>query len=162
MTTEALIDALQHLKVETGSLACAGCGHEHNCSTKGCAILREASERLGYLSDAFTEETALKLSSQIFDTTPERLRDLVKADKEGRLEEYPCKLGSTVWMIVTMNYNPNQNLHLSYYVKKTTATKFNVERIRSELGKTVFFDKMEAIERMLEMRNELRRGMPGG
>lgn len=46
MTNEELIQALEHLKVQTGSLACLGCGHEHNCSTKGCQILREAVERL--------------------------------------------------------------------------------------------------------------------
>ena len=42
-----LIQALNRLKVQTGSLACLGCGHEHNCSTKGCRILREAVEQLG-------------------------------------------------------------------------------------------------------------------
>lgn len=39
---KGLIEALEHLKVETGSLACLGCGYEHNCSTEGCAILRQA------------------------------------------------------------------------------------------------------------------------
>ena len=42
MTISKLIQALNRLKVETGSLACMGCGHEHNCSTNGCAIIREA------------------------------------------------------------------------------------------------------------------------
>lgn len=42
-----LIQALNRLKVQTGSLACLGCGYEHNCSTKGCRILREAVEQLG-------------------------------------------------------------------------------------------------------------------
>ena len=41
-----LIQALNRLKVQTGSLACLGCGYEHNCSTKGCRILREAVEQL--------------------------------------------------------------------------------------------------------------------
>ena len=36
------MQALKRLRVETGSLACLGCGHEHNCSTQGCAILRNA------------------------------------------------------------------------------------------------------------------------
>ena len=39
---KTLLDALRSLKVQTGSLACLGCGYEHNCSTQGCAILREA------------------------------------------------------------------------------------------------------------------------
>lgn len=42
MSKKELIAALKRLKVETGSLACWGCGHEHNCSLHGCAILREA------------------------------------------------------------------------------------------------------------------------
>lgn len=46
MTHDELIKAQRRLKVETGSLACLGCGHEHNCSTHGCAILREAAEAL--------------------------------------------------------------------------------------------------------------------
>lgn len=37
-----LLPALRRLKVETGSLACLGCGHEHNCGTQGCAILGAA------------------------------------------------------------------------------------------------------------------------
>lgn len=46
MKTNELIAALRRLKVETGSLACLGCGYEHNCGVHGCAILREAVDRL--------------------------------------------------------------------------------------------------------------------
>ena len=46
MKIENLIAALRRLKVQTGSLACLGCGHEHNCSTSGCAIIREAVDKL--------------------------------------------------------------------------------------------------------------------
>lgn len=46
MKREELIQALNHLKAQTGSLACLSCGYEHNCSTKGCRILREAAEQL--------------------------------------------------------------------------------------------------------------------
>jgi len=31
---------------ETGGLMCLGCGYEHNCPTKGCAILREAADAI--------------------------------------------------------------------------------------------------------------------
>ena len=50
MTTNDLLQALARLRVETGSLACLGCGHEHNCSTKGCRILREAAELIERLT----------------------------------------------------------------------------------------------------------------
>lgn len=46
MSNEELMRALGRLKVETGSLACLGCGHEHSCSTRGCAIIRAAEEAL--------------------------------------------------------------------------------------------------------------------
>lgn len=46
MTKEDLLQALSRLKVETGSLACFGCGYEHNCSTQGCAIIRKAIRAL--------------------------------------------------------------------------------------------------------------------
>lgn len=42
MGHKELLAALNHLKVETGSLACLGCGYEHNCGGHGCALLREA------------------------------------------------------------------------------------------------------------------------
>ena len=46
MTWEEQVKALRRLKVETGSLACFGCGHNHHCSVHGCAILREAADLL--------------------------------------------------------------------------------------------------------------------
>lgn len=46
MDQKELLAALRMLKVETGSLVCLGCGHEHHCSTKGCAIIRETMEHL--------------------------------------------------------------------------------------------------------------------
>ena len=46
MTNEELIQALNRLKVQTGSLACLGCGYEQSCVAKGCRILQEAVEQL--------------------------------------------------------------------------------------------------------------------
>ena len=49
METNELITALRRVAVSTGSLNCLGCGHEHNCSTRGCALIREAADRLDAL-----------------------------------------------------------------------------------------------------------------
>lgn len=46
MKTDELIEALGRLKVQTGSLACLCCGHEHNCGVHGCALIREAVNQL--------------------------------------------------------------------------------------------------------------------
>ena len=56
----SLLADLKRLKVETGSLACMGCGREHNCGVHGCAILREAADVLqGYVDrcERYADET---------------------------------------------------------------------------------------------------------
>lgn len=52
MRDEDLLAALRRLKVETGSIACLGCGYEHNCSVYGCHIMRVAAKRLEQLTSA--------------------------------------------------------------------------------------------------------------
>lgn len=86
MTTNKLIKALQRLKVETGSIACLGCGHEHNCGIHGCAIIREAAEKLGDFNAVFDEDTVVRLVK----VEPGRLRELAEADKAGRLVVLPA------------------------------------------------------------------------
>ena len=71
MTISKLIQALNRLKVETGSLACMGCGHEHNCSTNGCAIIREAMEQLKLQLAVFNEREILKLRSRPWEWNPD-------------------------------------------------------------------------------------------
>lgn len=56
MSDAELIRALRRLMVETGSLVCLGCGHEHNCGIHGCAIIRHAAERL----EELRQEKALR------------------------------------------------------------------------------------------------------
>lgn len=51
MDKSELIESLGRLSVETGSLACLGCGHEHGCSVHGCAIIKEAAERISKTLD---------------------------------------------------------------------------------------------------------------
>lgn len=46
MTDHEIVKALKRLSVETGSLACMGCGLEHHCGVHGCVILRSAAARL--------------------------------------------------------------------------------------------------------------------
>ena len=46
MNRETIIRALEGMKVETGSLICQGCAYEDHCSTRGCAVMREAAREL--------------------------------------------------------------------------------------------------------------------
>ena len=80
MKREELIQALDCLKVQTGSLACLGCGYEHNCATKGCRILREAAEQLS--------APVIKTQESVIKTRAEILEAAGKCVTGGRDEEY--------------------------------------------------------------------------
>ena len=45
-----LTKTLRRLSVQTGSIACLGCGYEHGCGIHGCALVRAAIERLEELT----------------------------------------------------------------------------------------------------------------
>lgn len=49
---------------------------------------------------AFNEDALLKMTAQYLGTTPDRLREWAKADKEDRLVALPCKVGDTVYIPV--------------------------------------------------------------
>ena len=51
-TMDGLLQALRRLHVETGGMACLGCGHERDCGVHGCAIIRKAMERLSGMTRA--------------------------------------------------------------------------------------------------------------
>ena len=76
-----------------------------------------------------------------------RLRELAEADKDGRLVVLPCKVGDTVYLIVTKRakvYMPEFR-----FVKKSRLTFFNMERVLQDFGKAVFLTREEA-EKALE------------
>ncbi len=81
MTTNDLLEALARLRVETGSLACLGCGHEHNCSTHGCQILREAAAQLEHFTAenrALRNALATKPTKRSLYARATYLREMVK------------------------------------------------------------------------------------
>ena len=51
------------------------------------------------LKKAFNETAIIKLAAQALSTTPDHLRDLIKAEKNGRMVVLPCKVGDTVYQI---------------------------------------------------------------
>ena len=60
--------------MDTGSLVCLGCGHEHNCGVRGCAILREAADALERLNDF--DQTQSKKMLEKFQKAQYELDDL--------------------------------------------------------------------------------------
>lgn len=99
---------LRTLAIERRPEACLGCGFEHGCSVHGCAVIHAAAERLAAYEEtrlepedmkkAFNEDATLKLTGQALGMSPDRLRELAQAKKEGRLVVLPCSVGDPVFM----------------------------------------------------------------
>ena len=87
MTTNELITALQRLKVETGSIACLSCGHEHSCGIHGCAIIREATDKLDDFNTVFNEDTVVRLAGRCLKVEPARLRELAEEERSKDVQE---------------------------------------------------------------------------
>ena len=75
VATEDLVAMLRRISVATGSLTCLGCGHEHNCSTRGCALIREAAAKW-----MVEHSPALLKRSRIVDST-KTIYDTVSGSK---------------------------------------------------------------------------------
>ena len=87
-----LVNAIRRLKVETGSLACMGCGHAHNCGVSGCAIMREAAARIANQRThiAALQQEIEKLRGQVPRWIPvdERLPEVWRNDETAELVNY--------------------------------------------------------------------------
>lgn len=99
MDFSATLAALRRLRVETGSLVCFGCGHEHNYSTHGCAILRNAVEHMEAALSNYDSLSALvhhletELKSEILSAAELRAR---MANEWVSVEERSPKLRENV------------------------------------------------------------------
>ena len=110
-----------------------------------------AYENTGITAEEITATASLpmfvKVASAALGATPERLREMAEADKDGRVVVLPCKVGDTVYLIVTKRakvYMPEFR-----FIKKSKLTFLNMERILQDFGKTVFLTREEA-EKALE------------
>ena len=85
MTHEELLKALRGMMPEAGSLVCLGCGHEHNCSIHGCAIIRAAMEAILQLA---AENSAMLAKLSPADAAACK-RPMSKAERDAILEWPP-------------------------------------------------------------------------
>ena len=91
MKNEEILTALRRLKVETGSLACMGCGREHDCGIHGCRIAREAAELIEKLTDRcarYAEEIAVLQEREKWVPVTERLPEVWRNDETAELVNY--------------------------------------------------------------------------
>lgn len=102
MTNADLAAALRRIAPETGSLACFGCGHEHNCGIHGCAVLLAAEdavvklkayEDLGFEPEEYKRTMSLDIivrcAAAALGVSLEQLCEVVALGKAGRLMVLP-------------------------------------------------------------------------
>ena len=139
------------------------------CVTRGCPFETAICERFAAYEDtgvtpeeiksAFTTDALINLAAQALGTTPERLRELAAADKDGCVVVLPCKVGDTVYFV-----NAKQILEFAvvgYAVDETGISWVHSEHVDKtgntnertfspdRFGKNTFLTREEA-ERMME------------
>lgn len=111
---------------------------------------------------AFNEDAILKLAGQALGMSPDRLRELAQAKKEGRLVVLPCKVGDTVYIIHNRAIRKTtvESIHqwssghwkLSVHTDKKYIHWTGYEVHFERFGKTVFLTR-EAAEAALKERD---------
>lgn len=151
---------------------CIRCDFRHkdngNCTAVGgfctavtaahCPMLRE------YLDTGLTPEqcnnAAIIIRSAFNDDTPkvERILELLKADKEGRLVVLPCKAGDELWTFCNYPYEQVHSFTVTDISTLNGRTMLNTSRCgvidARDVGKTVFLTREEAVEALEAMKDE--------
>lgn len=81
---------------------------------------------------------------------PPKAEQCVDFKERARFVELPCKMGDTLYMIVTKRarvHTPEFS-----FIKTTYLTELNAFRVVRCFGKTVFLDRKEAKKALAEMR----------
>lgn len=160
MTKEDILKALRRSMVQTGSLACLGCGYEHSCSIHGCRIMREATGLIDKLTDRcarYAKEIAV---------LQEREKTRGDAQKEGRVIVMPVRpvltpeISSTLYIIEDGEICEDWLYEVEIGMSEsgeTTAIYFTLEGQMSfeqaDIGKTVFCTHEEAKKALEAQKN---------
>lgn len=112
---------------------------------------------------AFNEDAILKLAGQALGMSPDRLRELAQAEKEGRLVVLPCDVGDKLYDVTLGEVREKIVISLSMLLSKSVNhLVIHAENFRNavtsyelqDIGKTVFLTR-EAAEAALDaMRGE--------
>lgn len=75
MTTLNIVQSLRRIAEGTPGINCTGCGYEHNCGTHGCAVMREAADKL----NTYEQKNAFWMEDQIYTN---KLKNQLKEERE--------------------------------------------------------------------------------
>ena len=119
-----------------------------------------AYEDTGITAEEITATASLpmfvKVTSAALGTTPDRLRELAEADRDGRLVVLPCKVGDTVYFALLGRIIEKQVFSIVSFSNSTriycdgTSEYFRPE----DIGKTFFLTREEAEAALEAMKDE--------
>ena len=75
MTIKNIVQRLRRMAGDMPKVDCAGCGYEHNCGTHGCAVMREAADKL----NTYEQKNAFWMEDQIYTN---KLKNQLKEERE--------------------------------------------------------------------------------
>ena len=174
MDYEKTLEELKHMKVETGSFVCLGCGHEHNCSIRGCAILRDAAECIEELKRVLreSEEARADLGKRL--AAAEKMNAELTEAQAVMDKEFEAKLevlADTQRELVTANRNTEslaaELLDIRVYLdSKTDYVKMNFgyssELSHEALQKAVWYTARRILDEDRKMREQIGEKDSGG
>ena len=136
-----------------------GCHDKGGC-TNGC-IVPKLYVRLAAYEDTgltpeeikapLTEDAMINLAAQALGVEADRLRELVEADKDGRLVVMPCKVGDKLYRVFAGEIFEHRVGTMKYFAIQG---RWGIETypfcpcVESSIGKTVFLTRKEAEKAM--------------
>ena len=79
------------------------CPYDHNCTQKQVWERLKAYEDAGLSPQACAEAREIEETLSGYDYSISRMVELMKADKDGRVVVLPCKVGSIVYRVFTID-----------------------------------------------------------
>lgn len=118
------------------------CKYDGNCTQKQVwERLKQFEDTIGTPEKATWAKQTIEMAFSDDPSKVERLRELYKADKDGRVVVLPCKVGDTVYRLQYIEQPPGR------FTVGIVPIKFALIWLE-EFGKTVFLSREEAEKAM--------------
>ena len=126
------------------------CPHGGSCTQRKVWEKLKAYEDTGLTPEEVNDVMAKAKLASAFGVAAERLRELAKADKDGRLMVLPCKVGDGLWTFCSHPVEQVYSFTVTDISTLNGRTMLNTSRCgvidARDVGKTVFLTREEAEE----------------
>lgn len=126
------------------------CQHGGDCTQRKVWEKLKAYEDTGLTPEEVNDVMAKAKLASAFGVAAERLRELAKADKAGRLVVLPCKVGDGLWTFCSHPVEQVYSFTVTDISTLNGRTMLNTSRCgvidARDVGKTVFLTREEAEE----------------